>query len=427
MNRLRLNAAFPARVLTLAVALTMALMGLAGCGGAAQPPSVVITSPVANSTVEANTPLTIQGVVSGENLPAANITRIEVVLDGLPLANAPVGEEARNAAQLPIVLEWTPTTAGAHFIQFNVYGPQDVLIAKSDAVVFRVNLAAPTATVPPPTPQPSPQPTEMLPPPTATPDAAAQPDASTITATTATPATGTALPDSALATPTLTVMAEIVNVREGPGTNYPAIGQLQNGQTAVVTGKSADGAWWQIAFQNGNGWVFGELVEANAAAQSVTVAQAPPAPTSPPAPAAPATPVAQATATPAGPVCDESSPYWRGSNPNYPFCATQDPVWGDPQGDWNVYDNGKDIPLSISWAMFGPNIAEVRIHFTQSNNACDFARPAQREVDQVVPAAGTYNFNVLDFPYGGTFWVYFTVRLTDGRVVQWGQKKLCIR
>ncbi len=426
MNRKHLNA-FPARVLTLVVTLALTLAGLAGCGGAAQPPSVVITSPVANATVDANTPMTIQGTVTGDNLPGANIARIEVVLDGVPLANAPVSEEARNAAQLPILLEWTPTAAGAHFIQFNVYGPNDTLIAKSDAVVFTVNAVSPTPAAPPPTPEPLPQPTQTPAPPTATPDAAAQPDTSTITATIAAP------PDSVLETPTLTVTAETVNVREGPGTNYPAIGQLQNGQTAAVKGKSADGAWWQIAFQNGNGWVFGELAQANAAAQNVTVAQAPPPPTSAPVTAgdvaapAPATPVAEATASPSGPVCDESSPYWRGANPNYPFCATQDPAWGDPQGDWNVYDNGKDIPLSISWAMFGPNIAEVRIHFTQSDAACDFARPAQREVDQVVPAAGTYSFNVLDFPLGGTFWVYFTVRLTDGRVSQWGQKKLCIR
>lgn len=411
MNREHLNAASPVRVLTLVVTLALTLAGLAGCGGAAQPLSVVINSPVANATVDVNTPMTIQGMVTGDNLPAANITRIEVIVDGVPIANAPVGEEARNAVQLPIQLEWTPTTAGAHFVQFNVHGPEDALIAKSDAVIFTVNAPAPTATSAPP-PKPAETPT---PPPTAT------PDTSTITATTA------ALPDSVLETPTLTVTAEIVNVREGPGTNYAVIGQLQNGQTTAVKGKSADGAWWQIAFQNGNGWVFGELTQANAAAQSVTVAQAPPVPTIAPATSAPATPVVEATASPSGPVCDESSPYWRGANPNYPFCATQDPVWGDPEGDWNVYDNGKDIPLSISWAMFGPNIAEVRIHFTQSDNACDFARPAQRQVDQVVPAAGTYSFNVLDFPYGGTFWVYFTVHLTDGRVVQWGQKKLCIR
>lgn len=410
MNCKRLNAAPPARALALIVALAVAL---AGCAGAAQPPSVVITAPAANSTVEANVPLTIQGIVSGENLPAAGVTRIEVVLDGMPLANAPVGEEARNATQLPIVLEWTPTTVGAHFIQFNVYGPQDALIVKSDAVVFTVSAPAPAPTpqptdTPPPPPTPTPEPTVATPP--------------AVTTTTEAPAS------PVLETPLLTVTAEIVNVREGPGTTFATLGQLQAGQTAAVTGRSADGVWWQIAFQNGRGWVFGELVQVNAAAQSATVAQAPPAPTSAPLPtAAPATPVAQVTAAPSGPVCDESSPYWRGSNPNYPFCATQDPVWGDPQGDWNVYDNGKDIPLSISWAMFGPNIAEVRIRFTQSDTACDFARPAQREVDQVVPAAGTYNFNVLDFPYGGTFWVYFNVRLTDGRVVQWGQKKLCIR
>ncbi|MGQ9814582.1 MAG: Ig-like domain-containing protein, partial [Candidatus Roseilinea sp.] len=94
MNCERLNAAFPAGLLRFVVALTLTLAGLAGCGGPTQPPLVIITSPAANATVDANTPMTIQGMVTGENLAAANITRIEVILDGVPFANAPVSEEA---------------------------------------------------------------------------------------------------------------------------------------------------------------------------------------------------------------------------------------------------------------------------------------------------------------------------------------------
>ena len=439
MNRDRFHANIPIRVFTWTVALTLALASLVACGGAAATPTVSITSPSANATVEANVPMTIQGSVTGDNLAGANITRIEVVLDGLPLANVPVSEEARSASELPIQLEWTPTTAGAHFIQFNVYGPNEALVAKSDAIVFTVNVAQPTATLPSPTPEPTP-----LPAPTATIAPTVAPITTTEATTATTPATSTTgitdttgiTPPSGgvLETPMLTVTVEIVNVREGPGTNYPTTGQLQNGQTAPVKGKSADGTWWQIAFQAGNGWVFGELVQVNTAAQNVTVAQAPPVPTSAPVPTTDpaattvaAAPTTEATAAPSDPGCNETTPSWRGANPNYPFCATQDPTWGDPQGDWNVYDNGKDIPLSISWGIFGSNVDEVRIHFTQSDNACEFARPSQRQVDQVVPATGTYSFNVSEFPGGGTFWVYLTVRLKDGRVVEWGQKKLCIR
>jgi hypothetical protein len=69
----------------------------------------------------------------------------------------------------------------------------------------------------------------------------------------------------------------------------------------------------------------------------------------------------------------------------------------------------------------------VSIHFDQSDSACDFARPAQRTVNQQVPASGTFNFNVGEFPYGGTFHVYLSITLKDGRVVNFGEKKLCIR
>ena len=79
-----------------------------------------------------------------------------------------------------------------------------------------------------------------------------------------------------------------MNVRQGPGTTYGLAGSAEPGTKFRVTGKSPDSAWWQIDYNGGAGWVFGELVtasntEAVAVAQNIPAAPAP-QPTQPPAP-----------------------------------------------------------------------------------------------------------------------------------------------
>ncbi len=104
---------------------------------------------------------------------------------------------------------------------------------------------------------------------------------------------------------------QLVNVREGPGTNYATLGQIQPGGNFDIVGKSPAGDWWQIALPNGrNGWVIGQLVSTAGDVNAVTIAQdiqtapqavaaAPVAPApADPQPAAPA-PVAPAPADPA--------------------------------------------------------------------------------------------------------------------------------
>jgi len=52
----------------------------------------------------------------------------------------------------------------------------------------------------------------------------------------------------------------IINVRNGPGTIYSIIGSMNQGQTAQVDGKNADGSWWRIVYASatdGHGWVAG--------------------------------------------------------------------------------------------------------------------------------------------------------------------------
>ena len=93
------------------------------------------------------------------------------------------------------------------------------------------------------------------------------------------------------------VAVEFVNIRTGPGTNYPVLGVAPPGASGEVSGKSSDGAWWQVKIptqysSTGLGWVSaGYVVTQNTG--SVPVVAAPPAP--PPVAATPPPPTTSAT------------------------------------------------------------------------------------------------------------------------------------
>lgn len=75
-----------------------------------------------------------------------------------------------------------------------------------------------------------------------------------------------------------------VNVRGGPGTNFSAIGRLEPGEKAAVTGKYAD--WWQIDYSGAEGWVANWVVTASGtdAVAEVAPPASPIPPTAAPAP-----------------------------------------------------------------------------------------------------------------------------------------------
>lgn len=104
------------------------------------------------------------------------------------------------------------------------------------------------------------------------------------------------------ATPTGRVVGtQGLNVRTGPGTNFPVIGVASLGDEGEIVGRSADGRWWAVAVPsapNGIGWVSADFVAATNA-EDVPVIAAPPPP--PPTPTrVPPTPAPQLpTATPA--------------------------------------------------------------------------------------------------------------------------------
>ncbi|MFN8468128.1 MAG: SH3 domain-containing protein [Caldilineaceae bacterium] len=118
--------------------------------------------------------------------------------------------------------------------------------------------------------------------------------------------------------------AVLVNVRNGPGVDYPVVDSLDPGEAAAITGKSSAGDWWQVALGDGQaGWVMSQLVTASGDTANVTVpADIPtPPPTATPAPiadapaadaSATAAPAGDATATPAPPAASPSDqPYFK--------------------------------------------------------------------------------------------------------------------
>ncbi len=75
---------------------------------------------------------------------------------------------------------------------------------------------------------------------------------------------------------------EYINVRSGPGVNYPVLVIAAPGASGEVSGKSADGAWWQVKIStafapDGFGWVSAGYVYTQNT-QDVPVVEAPPAP-----------------------------------------------------------------------------------------------------------------------------------------------------
>lgn len=104
--------------------------------------------------------------------------------------------------------------------------------------------------------------------------------------------------------------SQVLNLRGGPGTNFPVVGQLSSGTNYRILGKNEVGDWWQIETGNGaSAWVIGELVNAAGDTQSIAVAaDIPEAPAVAEAPAqeAPAA-SAPAASAPAAPVAAPTS------------------------------------------------------------------------------------------------------------------------
>ncbi|MBI1879405.1 MAG: SH3 domain-containing protein, partial [Chloroflexi bacterium] len=90
--------------------------------------------------------------------------------------------------------------------------------------------------------------------------------------------------------PLVTAGENNVNIRSGPGTDYPIIGPLAAGQSLEIVGRNADSSWWQVVAPAGLGWVAAQVTSASDVSDSLPVVEV----AAPPVEAAPPTVVAAA-------------------------------------------------------------------------------------------------------------------------------------
>lgn len=160
------------------------------------------------------------------------------------------------------------------------------------------------------------------------------------TTTTATTAT-TATTDTVLLRPTpaptssepVVTASNALNVRSGPGTDYPILQGMEAGAQAEIVAKNPQADWWQVVLPDGAlGWVYGALVQTAGAIDAIAVASDIPAP---PPTATPA-PVAVADTPPPAvenPPADQPTPA--------PAPATDGPDFVIIEKRlWEVYENG---------------------------------------------------------------------------------------
>ncbi len=131
----------------------------------------------------------------------------------------------------------------------------------------------------------------------------------------------TATPQAPLATPTSSVCRATgslnVNVRTGPGTDYPAFGTLSTGTSLNVVGRNNDSSWYVVDYNGRQGWVSNSVVLLDGPCSALPFVTAPPPP---------ATPTPLPTSTPSGPTVDFRSTV--GDGVTYPAGTCASPSTG---------------------------------------------------------------------------------------------------
>jgi hypothetical protein len=198
-------------------------------------PVAQITAPTNGQQLEAGREVILKFGASDVD----GIVQLEVTING-----EPVYVETLDPAVNAFVADyaWTPEKTGSYIIQavaFSIDGDS------SDPVQIVVTVTEPGGALPPANPaaeQPSYQPT-----PTPTP-----PLLPTYTPTMESASTG----DQVSLKPMATAL-KALNVRTGPGTAFPVIGRLSDGESAEIVGRDEGGFWWQIVFPDANnlGWI----------------------------------------------------------------------------------------------------------------------------------------------------------------------------
>ena len=238
-------------------------------------PLVALIAPVNGSTYAEGAIVQLYAIAQDS---LSGVTRIEFRVD-----DAPVGEvtspQPEGQASLEGIVQWTATGGTGHLITVEGFRANGSSLGLSDAAVRVAARPAEQATAnalgldtssadntPAPAPDlPSPEPTTGQPVPQAT-SQPTSPPANTPEAPAA-PAAASGIP--------ATVNTAELYVRQGPGTAYPTVGILHQGDTIQIVGRNADSSWWAVSYESGTAWVFAGLTSPQGDVSQVPLVAAP--------------------------------------------------------------------------------------------------------------------------------------------------------
>jgi hypothetical protein len=194
-------------------------------------------------------------------------------------------EDLVNPLHEPRLAWVAPKTAGEYTVIASISSDGGASTTVQGTTVIEVG--EPPA---PPTPTPTPEPTKE-PEPTPTPEPTKE----------AEEATPTPPAEVAEANAEATVTNNVLNLRGGPGTNYPRVGQVSRNDKLKILGKNPEGTWIKVVAPNGDeAWVILTYVTVNVSLNDVPLADVPAAPTAAPRQPGPAAPAAPAAPAPRG-------------------------------------------------------------------------------------------------------------------------------
>lgn len=230
-------------------------------------PTVVITFPQAGSALAVGQEIIVQAVA----VDARGVARVELWVNGQSTYSQTVSPAATS---FTVNQAWSPVNAGRHILEMRAFN-LDNQTGEPAQVVVTVAQAPAVAQVP------------TLPP----------------AGTGVPPETGVPVGETPAANasgPMVTALVNL-NVRSGPGVDYPAIGALPAGQSALIVGQNGEGSWWQVVYQSGSGpgWISGSAKYSTAVVTGeIPVVEVPPPPTPTPTATGTPTPTPEPTATP---------------------------------------------------------------------------------------------------------------------------------
>jgi hypothetical protein len=231
-SRLRGIVAIAALLLLVAGMLACELPGLGG----GTKPTTVILSPASGTQVKVGETVAIQSSATD----VKGVTRIELWVDGT-LLHSDVSPQQQPA--FGVTQEWTAAVLGSHSVTVKAYNAAGRV---SDPATVTVNVIEEV---------------------TATPI----------------PLASVTLPPGA---PWAAITAGVLNVRRGPGTNYPLIGQLDQNDVVEISGRNADSSWLQIVYPTdtiGRGWISASYAQVRGSPAFIPVVETPRPPTPTPA------------------------------------------------------------------------------------------------------------------------------------------------